>query len=105
MIDLVETNLFLTDKNNPRLCSFSWVSQQLAAAAELQQKQASANEEGERKNQRPDGSMRKGTRSTARDRLIADGVAFDDEESLLHLKEEDSLTYYVVTLTWRAQRP
>ena len=47
-------------------------------------------------------SGEKATRSTPRERLIADGIAFNDQESLLHVVEEDSLTYFVVTLTWKA---
>ncbi|KAL9614178.1 MAG: hypothetical protein Q9167_001330 [Letrouitia subvulpina] len=50
--------------------------------------------------ERPLPKTRFRTPCTARERLIARGVVFDDENSLLDLPEEDRMTYYVVKLTW-----
>ena len=72
------------------------------AAVDLQQTREQASKKAGIKVQGTDGSTMRGAPLTARDRLIADGVEFDDAESLLHLEEKNSLTYYVVTLTWTA---
>lgn len=42
--------------------------------------------------------------STARQRLEAAGVVFDDEGSVKGLPARATDTYYVVTLTWQARR-
>ncbi|KAL8736502.1 MAG: hypothetical protein Q9166_000294 [cf. Caloplaca sp. 2 TL-2023] len=57
--------------------------------------QQPSNQEGER------GKVLKGE-STARERLKAAGVVFDDAGSVEVLPEHQTSTYYVVTLTWEA---
>lgn len=52
----------------------------------------------------PESSTSKGPTkpTTAKERLVADGVKFWDEDMEPDLPEDKTLTYYVVHLTWYA---